>query len=50
MRKYYRLTDIGQEKIEQFLDEWEEIQNVYRFVREHNESAPDAAKEEAEEL
>lgn len=49
MRKYYRLTDVGQKKIEQFLDEWEEIQNVYRFVRERNEAAPEEVKEEAKE-
>lgn len=49
MRKYYRLTDVGQRKIEEFLNEWEEMQNVYRFVRERNEAVPEAVKEEAEE-
>lgn len=49
MRKYYQLTDVGQRKIEQFLDEWDEIQNVYRFVREQNEAMPVETQKGAEE-
>ncbi|WP_283680715.1 PadR family transcriptional regulator [Parablautia sp. Marseille-Q6255] len=45
MRKYYQLTEVGQQKIEQFLDEWEEMQNLYHFVKEHNAAAPVPADE-----
>lgn len=37
MRKYYQLTEDGQRKIDLFLDEWEELQNMYRFVEEQNQ-------------
>ena len=33
-RKYYTLTRDGQDKIKTFLDEWEEIDAIYRYVRE----------------
>ena len=32
LRKYYALTEEGQHKIQTFLDEWHEIDAVYRFV------------------
>lgn len=37
MRKYYELTQEGQYKIDQFLEEWDELQNMYRFVEEKNQ-------------
>lgn len=35
-RKYYKITDTGKEKIAQFLGEWEELEQIYRFVGENN--------------
>ena len=35
-RKYYKITDVGKGKIAQFLGEWEEMQQIYRFVDENN--------------
>ena len=35
MRKYYRITEFGEQKIEEFLSEWEEIKKIYTFVDEH---------------
>ncbi len=32
LRKYYQITEAGRQKIEAFLDEWEEIKQIYRFV------------------
>ena len=32
IRKYYRITDEGRQRIEEFRDEWDEIVSVYRFV------------------
>ena len=32
IRKYYRITDEGRRRIEEFRDEWDEIVSVYRFV------------------
>lgn len=40
MRKYYRLTDGGQRKIDAFLDEWDELRTMYEFVAEQNEQRP----------
>ena len=36
MRKYYQLTQEGQYKIDQFLEEWDELQSMYQFVEEQN--------------
>lgn len=35
MRKYYEITSKGRKRISQFLEEWEEIESVIRFVRGH---------------
>lgn len=43
MRKYYQLTDEGQSKIDQFLEEWDELQNMYRFVEVQNMNAADVS-------
>ena len=32
LRKYYRITDAGLERIEAFKAEWAEIMSIYRFV------------------
>ena len=32
LRKYYRITDAGLERIEAFKAEWAEIMNIYQFV------------------
>ena len=34
-RKYYQITDLGKEKIQQFLDEWDEMKKIYQFVEEN---------------
>lgn len=33
-RKYYEVTDIGRNKIQEFLDEWEEMQSIYHFIED----------------
>jgi len=35
LRKYYALTEEGHNKIQTFLDEWNEIDAVYRYVRDN---------------
>lgn len=39
LRKYYRITDAGMKRIEEFKDEWKEMLSIYRFVvkEEQNE-------------
>ena len=32
LRKYYRITDVGLKRIEEFKCEWEEILSIYQFV------------------
>jgi PadR family transcriptional regulator PadR len=32
LRKYYRITDAGRKRIEDFKKDWQEILSIYRFV------------------
>lgn len=32
LRKYYRITELGVKRIEDFREEWKEILSIYRFV------------------
>lgn len=38
MRKYYRITDTGRQRIEEFKAEWKEIMNVYKFITKEDGS------------
>lgn len=37
LRKYYRITDAGVKRIEDFKEDWREIVNIYRFVTKEDE-------------
>ena len=41
LRKYYRITDIGLQRIADFKEEWKEMVSIYRFVtkEENHEQA-----------
>ena len=32
LRKYYRITEAGQKRIEEFKNDWQEIMAIYKFV------------------
>ncbi len=32
LRKYYRITQAGIEKIEEFKQDWAELQSIYRYI------------------
>ena len=32
LRKYYRITEAGRRRIEEFKEEWQEVLSIYRFV------------------
>ena len=32
LRKYYRITDAGRRRIDEFRDDWKEIESIYQFV------------------
>ena len=32
LRKYYRITEEGLKRLEDFKAEWEEVMNIYKFV------------------
>ena len=32
LRKYYRITDEGRQRIEDFKNEWKEVMSIYQFV------------------
>lgn len=34
LRKFYRITQIGREQIQEFLQGWKEIAAMYEFIRE----------------
>ena len=38
LRKYYRITDAGRKRIEDFRKEWSEILSIYRFVTKEDEN------------
>ena len=38
LRKYYRITDLGRERIDEFKREWQEIMSIYRFITEEGEN------------
>ena len=37
LRKYYRITDEGLRRIEEFKDEWQELLAIYRFVSKEDD-------------
>ena len=34
LRKYYRITDVGRARIREFLEEWDDVMQVYYFIEE----------------
>ena len=38
LRKYYRITDAGLKRIEEFRDDWNEILSIYQFVTKRDEN------------
>ena len=38
LRKYYRITDTGLKRIEEFRDDWNEILSIYQFVTKGDEN------------
>ena len=38
LRKYYRITDAGLERIAAFKEEWAEIMSIYRFVTKEDQA------------
>ena len=36
LRKYYHITPRGRERIDAFLEEWDEMKQVYTFVQEES--------------
>ena len=41
LRKYYHITEAGLKRIEAFMEEWEEIMKIYRFVSRRDENDKD---------
>ena len=37
LRKYYRITDAGLARLEEFKSEWQEVISIYRFVTKEDE-------------
>lgn len=39
-RKYFSLTDMGREKIDSFLFEWQEMMRLYEFIMQNRRKNP----------
>ncbi len=37
LRKYYRILSKGRNYLQEFLQDWEQVMGIYRFVKEANE-------------
>lgn len=37
LRKYYRITQTGIKRIEEFKEDWKEILSIYKFVTKEDE-------------
>ncbi|QAS61968.1 PadR family transcriptional regulator [Clostridium septicum] len=33
LRKYYKITNTGKERIKEFLDEWQQVMKIYYFIK-----------------
>ena len=40
LRKYYRLTDQGRQRIRDFLVEWEDVMRAYRYIADSQRQGP----------
>ncbi|MBP3918819.1 MAG: PadR family transcriptional regulator [Clostridia bacterium] len=38
LRKYYHLTDMGQTRLNMFVEEWKEIMSIYQFIVKETET------------
>ena len=38
LRKYYRITPLGRDRIEEFKREWNEVMQIYKFVTREDEA------------
>lgn len=38
LRKYYRITDTGRERLEDFKREWRQVVSIYRFITKEDEN------------
>lgn len=32
LRKYYQITDLGRNRIEEFKEDWKEMESIYQFI------------------
>ena len=37
LRKYYRITDAGRDRLDAFTEEWKEIMAIYKFVTKEDD-------------
>ena len=42
LRKYYRITPLGQKRLEAFREEWREILSIYTFIAREEASGDEA--------
>ncbi|APU71708.1 transcriptional regulator [Companilactobacillus crustorum] len=37
VRKYYQITKLGEKEIADFIDEWGQVETIFRFIKGENE-------------
>ena len=48
LRKYYRITDAGRRRIEEFLLEWQDVMRIYAFIEGGDQDAQGRIPEKTE--
>ena len=48
LRKYYRITAAGQERIQEFLQEWRDVMRIYAFIKGGDQDEPKGIPEAVE--
>lgn len=49
LRKYYRITKEGRVRVAAFIEEWNEVEAIYRFVREASDATAGPERPQPEE-
>ena len=34
LRKYFKITDLGKERIQDFLESWQQVESIYQYIKE----------------
>ena len=49
LRKYYRITEQGRARLDEFVTEWDQVRTVYRYIRGSDEDADGGQETKSEQ-